>query len=168
MHELLQKCEEVIIELSKFHDDLLYLGESINDNRIELFEKEIGFLLPEDFKYLIRRHNGLSLSGTEIKGIDSANGESALSQLYKFEHYEVGNPMPVELLPFSADGMGNHYCFNLSEMKDGSCPVVFWQHDFEYDNSNEVEICNDNIIAWIKEVMIEWTLEDYNYDGTSK
>ncbi len=51
---------------------------------------------------------------------------------------------------------------------NGACPVVFWQHDFIYRNTGEAEECNDSFINWIKEVMIEWTLEEYNYDGTGK
>jgi hypothetical protein len=33
---------------------------------------------------------------------------------------------------------------------------------------NEVETCNQSFTEWIDEVMIEWTLEEYNYDGTEK
>lgn len=106
--------------------------------------------------------------GTEILGIDRQSGDSSLDEVNKFEHYEAGNPMPAEFLPFSPDGYGNHYCFNLSKLKDGICPVVFWQHDANYDDINNVEECNSSFLGWIQEVMIDWTLEDTNYDGSDK
>ena len=70
MIKLIYECDKLIAELSKFSRDMLYLGPAINDNRMELFEKEIGFELPFDFKYIMTKHNGLSLDGTEGYGID--------------------------------------------------------------------------------------------------
>jgi hypothetical protein len=88
-----------------------------------------------------------------------------LDNLYRIEHFEVGNPMPLEFFPFSPDGGGNHYCFDLSNHDD---KVYFWQHDYEYADKTEVECCNNSFYEWIQEVLIDWTLEDYNYDGSEK
>lgn len=74
--------------------------------------------------------------------------------------------MPLEFLPFSSDGRGNHYCLDLSRLKGGSCPVIFWQWDFQYPNIEAVETCNESFYDWLDEVMIGWTLEEYNYDGS--
>jgi hypothetical protein len=73
-----------------------------------------------------------------------------------------------QLLPFSPDGAGNHYCLNLSKLQNGLAPVVFWQHDAQYNNEDELETCNPNFYEWVKEVMIDWTCEDTNYDGSDK
>lgn len=154
-------------ELSKFSADLLYLAPQITDSRLELFEKQIGYELPSDFKYLLKKHNGISLCGVEILGLDTALRGSSLDEVYKFEHFDVGNAMPKIFMPFSPDGYGNHYCLDLSRLEEGFCPVVFWQHDADYE-THDVETCNESFISWVKEVMIDWTLEDYNYDGTEK
>lgn len=167
MTDIIEKCEFLIEELSKFADDLLYLGPPILDDRLEIFEKKIGFFLPFDFKYLLTKHNGISLNGTEIYGIDVALRGSSLDALYEWEHYEAGNPMPEIFFPFSPDGFGNHYCLDLSKLSDGLCPIVFWQHDCDH-TLYEVELCNNSFSDWIKEVMIACTLEEYNYDGTEK
>jgi cell wall assembly regulator SMI1 len=168
MTDIIGKCESIIKELSKFSDGLLYLGPPIPGNRLEVFEKKIGFFLPSDFKYLLIKHNGISLSGTEVYGIDKALRGSSLDEVYHFEHDLVDNEMPIHYLPFSPDGFGNHYCLDLSKIVDGVSPVIFWQHDYFYKNLDEVEVCNVSFTEWINEVLIAWTLEDYNYDGTEK
>lgn len=166
--EIIEKCNQTLKELYKFSSEILYLEKEILDARIEDLEKEIGYKLPEDFKYVIKKHNGITLAGTEIYGLSSELKGCSLDMVYKFEHFEVNSPMPKNFFPFSPDGQGNHYCFDLSKIKDSICPVVFWQWDFEYENIEDVEICNDNFIDWVDEVMIEWTLQIYNYDGTEK
>jgi len=167
MSEIIEMCEELFDELSKFSDDVLYLGPPINDNRLDQFAKEIGFKLPYDFEYILKKHNGIALLGTQIYGLDKQLRGSSIDKVYEFEHHEANYRMPLEFLPFSPDGRGNHYCLNLSKLTDEQCPVVFWQWDLDYD-FNEVEECNITFVDWVKEVMIEWKSDDYNYDGTEK
>jgi len=168
MPEISISCELLLNELYRFSEAILSLGPTINDNRLENFEQGLGFKLPSDFKYILKKHNGISLIGKEILGLDEQRGKSSLNEVYKFETVEVGNPMPVEFLPFSPDGFGNHYCFNLSKLENEICPVVFWQHEVIYNDINDVEECNPNFLDWMQEVMIDWTLEDTNYDGSDK
>lgn len=168
MNDIIEKCNLIIDELNRFSDDILLLRSSIYDNRLELFEQEIGFELPVDFKFILKKFNGISLDGTEVLGLDDQLRRSSLNEVYKYEHFEVFDKMPIHLMPFSPDGRGNHYCLNLKKMKDGICPVIFWQWNYDYQNEAEIEQCNDSFIDWMKEVMIDWTLEDYNYDGSEK
>lgn len=156
---------QIINELIKFDESLIELGESVTDDRYEKLEQEIGFVLPESFKSLLKKYNYISLNGTSINGLDKKFRDSSLDRLYAIEHYEVGNPMPKELLPFSPDGYGNHYCFDLTNNDD---KVLFWQHDVDYANKSEIEVDNENFLEWVKEIMIESTLEDYNYEGSEK
>jgi cell wall assembly regulator SMI1 len=162
------KISNTYNELLKFSNSILTLEKPILDNRIETFEEKIGFKFPEDFVYFIKQNNGFTLGATEVNGIGLEYKEASLDRLYDFEHNEAGNHMPKEFLPFSADGFGNHYCLDLTRIKNEFCPVMFWQHDFEYKNVAEVETCNESFVDWVNEVMIEWTLEEYNYDGTEK
>jgi cell wall assembly regulator SMI1 len=155
-------------ELLKFSNSILNLENPITDNRIEEFEKEIEYKLPNDYKYFIKNHNGFSLSGTEVYGIGVEFKDSSMIKIYDFEHNGIQNPMPKYFLPFSPDGYGNHYCIDLSRIENEICPIVFWQHDYSYEMITDVETCNMSFAEWINEVMIEWTLEEYNYDGTQK
>ena len=56
-------------ELLKFSDSILTLEKPISDNRIEDFEKEIGYNFPIDFKYFIKQSNGFTLAATQVNGI---------------------------------------------------------------------------------------------------
>jgi cell wall assembly regulator SMI1 len=160
--------DDILKELYKFSEEILFLGEPITDKRLLEFEKQIGFHLPVDFKYILTKHNSFSLAGTEVLGLDERFKDASLDKVFHFEHEEVVNPMFPEYVPFSPDGGGNHYCLDVSRLVDNKCPVVFWQHDYSYSNKGEVETCNDSFIDWIKEVMIGWTLEDFNYDGSER
>lgn len=159
---------EIYDKLLKFSETMLTLEKPITDSRIEDFENTIQYKLPSDYKYFLKKHNGFSLNGTEVYGLGNEYGESSLSKIYDFEHNHVGNPMPTYFLPFSPDGFGNHYCIDLSKNNHDTCPIVFWQHDFDYENITQVETCNINFTDWVNEVLIEWTLESNNYDGTEK
>ena len=158
-------CDMLLDELTKFDGSILNLGTFINDDRIRILEKNIGFNLPLDFKYIISVHNGVSLIGTTVYGLDETFKEESLDKIYHFEHFKVVNPMPAHLFPFSPDGGGNHYCLDLSQISNDISPVVFWQWDFSYEHLNQIERCNESFTDWMQEVMIDWTLEDTNYDG---
>ncbi|KIQ17957.1 hypothetical protein RT99_18010 [Flavobacterium sp. MEB061] len=162
------KCEKLLNELYKFSNEVLILGIPIKDNRLEIFEKKIGYILPDDFKYILKKHNKISLFGVELIGYDDEFQNSSLDKVYEFEHFEVSNKMPSQFVPFSPDGRGNHYCLDLSKYIDGFTPVVFWQWDCIYENFEDVEVCNSSFVDWMQEVMIEWSLEEFNYDGSEK
>ncbi|RWY53959.1 SMI1/KNR4 family protein [Mucilaginibacter gilvus] len=162
------QCDRLLDQLSKFDSEMLDLGSNINDDSIRLFEKGIGFNLPLDFKYILTLHNGISLMGTEVYGLDDELKESSLNKIYHFEHFGAGNPMPAHFLPFSPDGTGKYYCLDLSKITNGLCPVVFWEHSVTYLSLSNVEVCNNSFIDWVQQVMIDWTLADYNYDGSEK
>jgi len=104
---------------------------------------------------------------TEIVGLDKNLKWASLDILYHEEH-KLYKMMPKGFLPFSPDGYGNHYCLDLSRLENGVSPVVFWQHDIDYEDITQVEVSHENLIAWASEVLIEWTLEYYNYDGSEK
>jgi cell wall assembly regulator SMI1 len=162
------KADRILTELRKFSDAICELGNPINDNRLETFETNFGMKLPDDFKYMIRQHNSFSLSGVEVHGFEIQQDVQSIEQVIKFEHLEAGNPMFPDFLPFSPDGYGNYYCLDLSRIQDDVCPIIFWQHDYFYEKQNEVETCHDSFLDWVQEVMIDWTLEEMNYDGSSK
>jgi hypothetical protein len=157
--------KSAIIELTKFSGQLFDHGEPIQEKEIWTFEERHKFRLPEDFKTMLRMFNGVALGGTEVYGISVGY---SLEECYEFEHYEVGNQMPVYLVPFSPDGAGNHYCFDTRKKNKDSCLIVFWQHDYSYSDADTPEVTNDSFADWIKKEMIDWTLEYYDYEGNEK
>ncbi len=154
--------------LIKFDDTLLTLEEPIIDNRLEAFETKNSIKLTNEFKFMLKRHNGFSLSGTEVYGIGKEYGAKSLDILYDNEHSNFPDFITKDIIPFSPDGAGNHYCLDLTKSTIETCPIIFYQHDFEYKDINDIETCNNSFAEWIDDVMISWTLEDYNYNGSSK
>lgn len=160
--------ESIIAELLKFSEDILEINSSISDDRISIFEKKYNLKLPNDFKKFITKINGFSLLGNKVYGFDENITES-IENVYHFEHFEVSYPQPLYLVPFCNDGRGNFYCIDTSKNTEAvNCPIVFWVSNYEYTNEDPPEIVNNNFLEWIKEVIIEWTLEEYNYDGSEK
>ena len=157
---------DIINELLKFSEDLLTLNSPVEPKKIQEFEKKVGLRLPNDYKEFIQNYDGVDLAGTAVYGISTSS--QSLEDMYLFEHNEVGNPMPHYLIPFSPDGGGNHYCFDTRFCNELSCNIVFWQHDYKYDELDPSEIVNHSFTDWVKDVLIGWTLEEYNYDGTEK
>lgn len=160
--------KEVLEEIKKFSKEVLFLGNSIEDNVIENFEFRHNLKLPTEYKILLKECNGIELMGTVIYGLHNQSNVYDLEKCYLFEHFEVENKMPAKLIPFSPDGSGNHYCFDMTMGNAIFSPIIFWQHDYAYTRDDIPEIVYGSLADWMKEVMIDWTLEDYNYDGSEK
>lgn len=157
-------------ELSKFDTSVLELNNPIASSQlIKEFENKFDVILPQEYKDLLSIHNGIFVMGDGILGIDLDNRRD-LYNTYYFEHFEVENTMPRYFIPFSPDGFGNHYCFDTRVQTNGgySNQIVFWQHDYLYDKGEYPEVTHESLTDFIREVMIDWILEDYDYNGNEK
>lgn len=159
---------EIFEELMKFNPRLRTIKEGISEEKIQAFEVGHNLTLPNDYKDFLRRTNGCSLRGTTIYGIYDDSKAFSLSGAFQIEHFEVENEMPMHFIPFSPDGGGNHYCFDISRCSQNSCKVIFWQHNLSYDDEFLPEEVSDSFVDWAKEVLIDWKLEDYDYDGNAR
>ena len=153
--------------LLKFDESLLSLGKPIQDDRLELFEKKFDLKLTEEFKYIFRKHNGFYL-GHEVLGLGKEFGGNSLDKVYALMQPHFQKFTPNKILPFSPDGAGNYYCLNLDNLQRESCSVLFYQHDYDYQNFDDIEVCNTSFTEWVDQVCIGWTLEEYDYSGTNK
>jgi cell wall assembly regulator SMI1 len=157
--------ENLIHQVELFSLEIIDMRKPIDNQKILDFEERFNLQLPKDYKTFLMAHNGLTLMGITVYGIDN---NYSLENCYLFEHFEVTNPMPGYFVPFSPDGRGNHYCFDLRTSNFESCEIVFWQHDFVYNEDIRIETVNVSFAHWMKEVVIDWTLEDYDYSGKRK
>ncbi|MBS1947145.1 MAG: SMI1/KNR4 family protein [Bacteroidetes bacterium] len=155
----------VIEELLKFSRTVLTVADGATEEKIRDFEGKYSLKLPNDYQTFLKRTNGLKLMGTVVYGIYDESVYMSLGRAFSVEHYEVENEMPKNLIPFSPDGGGNHYCFDSTRCDEKSCKVVFWQYNRSYSEENPPETVNDSFAAWVKEVLVDWTLEDYDYNG---
>jgi len=159
---------KVLQELKKFSDDILSLNAPVAVEDIRILEEKFNLKLPVDYKEIMKVHNGFSLLGNEVFGVFNEEIASSLGGAYVYEHSHSLSQMPEYLVPFSPDGAGDFYCFDVRVHRNKSCPVLFWQNGYEYTPHDQPEKTNETFTEWLKEVLIEWTLNDYNYDGTPK
>lgn len=167
----MEKIIAAIENLRQFSSGVLTLGEPLNDTElIRDFERQYNLELPKDFKFLLTLHNGIDLMGTSVLGFYSNENTESIKSVYEYEHFKVLYPQYPYLVPFSPDGRGNFYCFDTRSvtLNGESNEIVFWTSNYLYTNEDQPEITHSSLAEWINEVMIEWTLEDYNYDGSEK
>ena len=161
--------KSVINELNKFSNKMLTTSPPSSESSIKKAEAELGLKLPNDYLDFIKTYNGINLQGIEVFGIkDYNNSLKNLQELYFYEHRMNIFQMPPELIPFSPDGFGNHYCFDSSKITKNSMEIIFWQSGYEYTKFDTPELVNSSFLEWLKEVVIDWTLEEYDYNGNPR
>lgn len=160
--------KEIILELNKFSSKILYLNPPVDSIILGKFEQTYNLILPNDYKELLKATNGFSLMGEQVFGLFNDKRTESLDANYEYEHLHSLYPMPDYYIPFSPDGAGNHYCFDVSNLSDTSCAIVFWQSGYPYTKADGPEVTNNSFKNWIKEVIIDWTLEEYDYDGKKR
>lgn len=131
----------VIEELMLFSERIMQLNPPANSRAIIDFERQFNVKFPVGYVEFLNRF---------------------------IEHQEVANPMFDHLIPFSPDGYGSHYCFDIRILNKNICNVVFWQHDYIYSEADQPEITNISFAEWMKEMVIDGVLEDYDYNGNEK
>ena len=160
--------DSLISELRKFSEEIISFGDPVTDNRILDFEEINNVILPNDFKEFVSKCNGIDLMGSTVYGFYPNEKKESIESVYQFEHYEVNYPQFSYLVPFSSDGRGNFYCFDTRALTANSSKIVFWVSNYIYNDTDKPEVVNDSFLEWLKEVVIDWTLEDYDYDGNEK
>lgn len=155
---------QLFSELKMYDDSVVLFEPPALDYQIAETENYIGVALPDEYKEFVRKSNGLEFGSEYILrvGNDIRPQAYSINEVYDFEHNQSSNPMPHNLIPFSPDGYGNHYCFDINQRG----VIVFWQHDYEYSDEDRPEIVYNSMEDMIQEVFIKWG--NYNYDGSSK
>lgn len=64
------------------------------------------------------------------------------------ERTEVEPELPLHLVALSPDGWGNHYCLDASDPCGSDCPVVFWNHELDADQTPKR--VSSNFLDWLR------------------
>lgn len=143
--------------VNSFKDDFVCLFHPVSVADINQLENIIKAKLPNDFVDFLKFSNGIIIDGDEVLGIN--NKVYDLIKAYDIEHNKVRNPMYSYIVPFSPDGRGNFYCFDLR-----SDNIIFWTSNYDYNNVDQPEVVNKSFTDWFKEVMIDWSIENNGND----
>lgn len=158
----------VLDELSLFSNKILTSGPDLILEDVNQFQNHYELCLPLEVITFLKKFNGMSLMGAEILGFNkSAN---SISEVYYREHFLVAHPQFSKLIPISPDGAGNFYCLDVSKCNSGSitCPVIFWASNVIYNDVNQPQLTHDSFCNFVKQVVIDWLLEDYDYNGNKR
>lgn len=166
----MNRIEALVAELRKFSPEITQLEPAGDPQLVEAFERGRSVLLPADYKEVMAHINGFSVMGSEVYGIRGENEPLSLEAVYYQEHVAVRYPQPAYLVPFSPDGGGNFYCFDTRYPSEEttSCPVVFWVSNYPYTEEDAPGVVYHSFLEFVEEVIISWTLEDYDYEGNER
>src|SRR5262245_1189436 len=66
--------------------------------------------------------------------------------------------LPSHLIAFSDSGGGDFCCFDTSALRDGECPIVWWDH--ESDEDQDPELAAPSFLDWIDSELRERAAEE--------
>jgi cell wall assembly regulator SMI1 len=124
-------------------------GQGARDEEVAQCEEQLGVRLPESYKRFLREF-GFALWPEDVYGVyvGSSPGLQVMGNT-ETERHEVEPEMPHDLIPFSPDGWGNHYCLDTSRLVGGECPVVFWNH--ELDENQQPPQTHPTFLDWLED-----------------
>lgn len=117
-------------------------------------ESLLGVQLPKSYRSYLQRVGWGRFSHQELYGLGTDTPpylelvKNALT-----ERLKMTPPMPSHLVPVMNDGAGNHYCLDTSQLVDGECPVVFWDH--EQEESQAPEVVAKSFDLWFVELLTD-------------
>jgi len=166
----MEEIDSLIAELRRFSSNIAELKTAVDAQLIVRFESEHHLALPIDYKLTVAQVNGFSIMGAEVYGLYGRTSSLSLESIYHREHIDVSYPQPPYIIPFSSDGGGNFYCFDtrFKSADEQSSPVVFWVSNYPYTEDDPPATTNNSFLDFVNEVIIGWTLDDYDYEGNEK
>lgn len=124
------------------------IGPGTPEQDIEQLEQSLMVTLPDSYKAFLRVFDGGQFNFGRMHCITEkgAGWHDLVQQLENFFTYH-----PIlgvrGLFPFGSSYGGDVYCFDLSKMKDGECPVLEFDH--EGDDDQELKLVGNDLASWL-------------------
>ncbi len=127
-----------------------------SDEIIAGVERALGFRFPEDYKTLLRRHDGGVFAGARLFNLaQDGNFRVLSSEVQKIETY-LGEELPKvatrEMIPVGDDGGGHLFLLDLRGADAKSCPVLEWGHGAS--NGKEPAVAAHSIQAFVEDKLV--------------
>ena len=131
-------------------------------------EAELGVTFPESYRLFLGQFSGGGLP-FEIYGVEPQalpEGQDYYFQnvvgMTESEREEVEPSLPLFLIPFTPNGMGDHWCLDTSRLVGSECPVIFWNH--EIDEQQELRQTHATFLDWLEEMASSEDIQEYYQD----
>lgn len=121
---------------------------------IKKAERMLALKFPSDYREFLKTCGWASIGSDEVYGLGpDAEKATDVYENAATEHVMAEPQMRAELVPLMNDGMGNHYCLDTDQTKDGVCPVVFWQHDHPKGEMQKARRVAASFTAWLDKLL---------------
>jgi cell wall assembly regulator SMI1 len=123
-------------------------GKGASQEEVRIAEINLGVTFPKSFRQFLNEYGWARFGHQELYGL--GRDVPAYLELIRNTRAEREKMHPFllpDLVPLMNDGAGNHYCLDTRMMKEGECPVVFWNH--ELGENQDPERVSDDFVNWI-------------------
>ncbi len=122
-----------------------------SDTDINKLARTLNVKLPKNYSIFLRECGWAELNGMTIFGYgpDVRDRESVVA----ISDYEANYADPSIRhyhIPLMNDGAGNYDCLDTRKIKDGDCPVVFWDHEHPRGELQAAKQVSVSFTAWLK------------------
>lgn len=139
------------------------VGPGTPEEDIEQLEQTLAVTLPESYKAFLRVFDGGQFNFGRMHCVTEkgAGWHDLIQQLENFFTYH-----PIlgvrSLFPFGSSYGGDVYCFDLSKMKDGECPVLEFDHEGADDQ--ELKLVGNDLASWISNAYKDFEEDEFNIE----
>ncbi|MBL9088959.1 MAG: SMI1/KNR4 family protein [Planctomycetia bacterium] len=121
-------------------------GAGATEGDLASIERELGVQILGGYLRFLLQFGFASMASLEIYGVGGPKFLDVVV-MTKSERQEMASSMPIDLIPFCADGGGDHHCIRC----DGSPEpvVVFWSHDARPEDAVDFEA--PSFAEWLNE-----------------
>lgn len=129
-------------------------GDGANGAEIARYEKELGIAFTDSYQAFLREF-GWSVWPDYVLGVADGMPDVDVLVWTRDERQRTeGVPaLPFHLLPFNPDGWGNLYCLDTSKLREGTAPVVFWNHESE--QAAIPDVTHPDFLDWLEEAVAQ-------------
>jgi antitoxin YobK len=122
-------------------------------------QEALGCRFPDSYTWFQLEFGDVSRSLLDIYTVRPADPPNRnIVGINLLERQEGGPRLPSHLIAFSDSGGGDLYCFDTSAFRDGECPVVWWDHELDEDQSPEPAA--PSFLDWIESELRERAAEE--------
>lgn len=150
--------DKMILAIRSFPDKKSGTGAA--EAEVADAERSLGVRFPESYRVFLKSFGWGRFGHEEFYGLGSDLPKDLnhldLVKVTLSERLEFEPHMPPHLIPVMADGAGNHFCLDTSNLLGNESPIVFWDHD-EGENQDP-EVVASSFDRWLVDILDELSL----------
>ena len=126
------------------------VGPPPTDEQVAVAQSALGCSFPPSFLRFLATAGAYQLPYWETYWVGPCERQDIVVA-NRWEREEAASPLPLYLVSFHNDGMGNQLCFDTrSADNDGEYPIVFWDHEIPAEeNLAKLDVVACNFAEWL-------------------